>query len=116
MNNNSNAAHNEIQFPAFVMRLNLISMDFHIHPMNSWRIARLKNTEIQSTMTNTVCLISGANRGVGRGLVEALLSRPNTTIIAAVRNPNVAASQSLNSIAPRRQLTPYHCKSRLKEP
>jgi norsolorinic acid ketoreductase len=51
-------------------------------------------------MTKTVCLISGANRGIGRGLVEALLSRPNTTIIAAVRNPNVAASQSLNSIAP----------------
>ncbi|KAL6232396.1 hypothetical protein BDW75DRAFT_232843 [Aspergillus navahoensis] len=51
-------------------------------------------------MTNTVYLISGANRGIGRGVVEVLLSRPNTTVIAAVRNPDAAASQSLNSITP----------------
>jgi norsolorinic acid ketoreductase len=31
-------------------------------------------------------LITGANRGIGRGLVTLLLARPNTTVIAALRD------------------------------
>ncbi|KAJ0413114.1 NAD(P)-binding protein [Aspergillus carlsbadensis] len=49
-------------------------------------------------MTNTIYLITGANRGIGRGLVAALLSRPNTTVIAAVRNPDAPTSTSLTAL------------------
>jgi norsolorinic acid ketoreductase len=31
-------------------------------------------------------LITGANRGIGKGIASSLLSRPNTTVIAAVRD------------------------------
>lgn len=46
-------------------------------------------------MTNTIYLITGASRGIGRGLAEKFLSRSNTTVIAAVREPAGASSQSL---------------------
>lgn len=49
-------------------------------------------------MTNTIYLITGANRGIGRGLAETFLARPNTTVIAAVRDPASASSQSLQSL------------------
>ncbi|KAI1080907.1 putative aflatoxin biosynthesis ketoreductase nor-1 [Whalleya microplaca] len=42
-------------------------------------------------------LITGANQGIGRALVEAYLSRSNQTIIGAVRNPE---STTLKSIKP----------------
>jgi len=35
---------------------------------------------------NTVYLITGANRGIGFGLLEALVARPSTTVVAAVRD------------------------------
>ncbi|KAJ5374607.1 Short-chain dehydrogenase/reductase SDR [Penicillium concentricum] len=50
-------------------------------------------------MANTIYLITGASRGIGRGLVEKLLARPNTTVIAAVRDPAGASSQSLESLS-----------------
>ncbi|KAL4863212.1 hypothetical protein BDV12DRAFT_202297 [Aspergillus spectabilis] len=49
-------------------------------------------------MANTVYLITGANRGIGRALTESFLARPNTSIIAAVRNPSSETSTSLQSI------------------
>ncbi|KAK4121245.1 NAD(P)-binding protein [Parathielavia appendiculata] len=51
----------------------------------------------------TTVLITGANRGIGRGLTEAYLSRPDHTVIAAVRDPSSATAQSLHSVpaAPR---------------
>lgn len=48
--------------------------------------------------TNTVYLITGANRGIGKGLVAALLVRPSTTIIAAVRDTESSTSKSLSSL------------------
>ncbi|MCJ1332572.1 hypothetical protein MMC10_009265 [Thelotrema lepadinum] len=45
-------------------------------------------------MASTTYLITGANRGIGLGLVTVLLSRPNTTVIAAVRSPSSTASLS----------------------
>jgi norsolorinic acid ketoreductase len=49
-------------------------------------------------MTNTIYLITGASRGIGRGLTETFLARSNSTVIAAVRDPVVASSQSLQSL------------------
>lgn len=67
-------------------------------------------------MTETVCLVTGANRGLfgainpchvpssttltihaglGRGLIQALLLRPRTTVIAAVRDPAAPSAKSL---------------------
>jgi norsolorinic acid ketoreductase len=39
-------------------------------------------------MAPTTVLISGANRGLGRGLVERYLARDDHTVVAAVRDPN----------------------------
>ncbi|KAL4950793.1 hypothetical protein BDW69DRAFT_201912 [Aspergillus filifer] len=44
-------------------------------------------------MANTIWVITGANRGIGLGLVKTLLARPSTTIIGTVRN--AAAETSL---------------------
>ncbi|KAK7923620.1 Short-chain dehydrogenase/reductase SDR [Apiospora marii] len=41
--------------------------------------------------TNTVYLVTGANRGLGLGLVKALLARPRTTVVATVRDDETAA-------------------------
>ncbi|KAK8168188.1 putative aflatoxin biosynthesis ketoreductase nor-1 [Phyllosticta citrichinensis] len=45
---------------------------------------------------NTVYLITGANRGIGKGLTATYLTCDNTTVIAAVRN--VASADSLNDL------------------
>ncbi|TDZ46856.1 Norsolorinic acid ketoreductase nor1 [Colletotrichum trifolii] len=46
----------------------------------------------------TTILITGANRGIGRGLAETYLSRPSTTVIAAVRDPSHDTSRSLANL------------------
>lgn len=48
-----------------------------------------------SAMTSTIVLISGANRGLGKGLVELYLAKPNHTVIAANRDPENASSKAL---------------------
>ena len=45
-------------------------------------------------MSQTIYLVTGANRGIGLGLVTTLLTRPNTTVIATVRNPASASNIS----------------------
>lgn len=47
-------------------------------------------------MSSLTYLITGANRGIGQGFVSTLLLRPNTTVIAAVRD--VSKASSLESI------------------
>ncbi|RDW58431.1 hypothetical protein BP5796_12361 [Coleophoma crateriformis] len=49
---------------------------------------------------NTTVLITGANRGIGQGLLNVYLARPNTTVIAGVRNPAHATVQSLKDNTP----------------
>ncbi|KAI8808541.1 short-chain dehydrogenase [Cladochytrium replicatum] len=47
-------------------------------------------------MSSLVYLVSGANRGIGFGLIEALLKRPKTVVIAAIRDaskPSPALSE-----------------------
>ncbi|KAJ3459147.1 hypothetical protein MRS44_015220 [Fusarium solani] len=41
---------------------------------------------------NTVYVVTGANRGIGLGLVKTLLSRPSITVVASVRNDDAATS------------------------
>jgi len=46
-------------------------------------------------MSPTIVLISGANRGLGKGLLELYLARPNHIVIAANRDPTHATSTNL---------------------
>jgi len=46
----------------------------------------------------TTILITGANRGIGKGLLLTLLLRPNHTLIAGVRDPSSASSLALTSL------------------
>ncbi|KAH8821754.1 aflatoxin biosynthesis ketoreductase-like protein nor-1 [Xylogone sp. PMI_703] len=43
-------------------------------------------------------LISGANRGIGKGILTNFLARPNTTVIAALRDPSDSSAQELSNI------------------
>ncbi|KAK4569367.1 hypothetical protein LTR86_003130 [Recurvomyces mirabilis] len=43
-----------------------------------------------TTTSETIYLVTGANRGLGLGFSCVLLSRPNTCLIAAVRDPSKA--------------------------
>jgi NAD(P)-dependent dehydrogenase (short-subunit alcohol dehydrogenase family) len=43
-------------------------------------------------------LISGANRGIGKGLLQRYLIQPNHVVIAANRDPSHPTSQSLNDL------------------
>lgn len=46
-------------------------------------------------MSPIVVLITGANRGIGRGLLERYIAKPNHTVIAANRDPKHATSTEL---------------------
>ncbi|KAL8658843.1 MAG: hypothetical protein Q9202_007408 [Teloschistes flavicans] len=50
-------------------------------------------------MSTTNILITGANRGIGAGLVDVYLSRPNTIVVAGVRDPNHPTSKKLSSVS-----------------
>ncbi|KAJ5952537.1 uncharacterized protein N7479_010950 [Penicillium vulpinum] len=46
-------------------------------------------------MAPTIVLITGANRGIGRGILELYLKKPDHTVIAANRDPSHASSLAL---------------------
>jgi len=46
-------------------------------------------------MTSTVVFITGANRGLGLGLLQKYLAQPNHTVIAGNRNPAHPSSKAL---------------------
>ncbi|TVY85344.1 Norsolorinic acid ketoreductase [Lachnellula suecica] len=48
--------------------------------------------------SNTIYLVTGANRGIGKGLAAAYLSRPNNTVVAAVRDASHSTSKALESL------------------
>ncbi|CAG8978065.1 hypothetical protein HYALB_00000737 [Hymenoscyphus albidus] len=48
--------------------------------------------------TQEIVLITGANRGIGKGITTTYLAKPNMTVIAAVRKPTDPTSQSLLSL------------------
>ncbi|KAI6777464.1 hypothetical protein HG530_001409 [Fusarium avenaceum] len=43
-------------------------------------------------------LITGGNRGIGRGLVKTFLAKPSSTVIAGVRDPSHPTSKSLGDL------------------
>lgn len=48
--------------------------------------------------SSSTILITGGNRGIGRGFVSTFLSRPNTTVIVGVRNPDHSSSTALDEL------------------
>jgi NAD(P)-dependent dehydrogenase (short-subunit alcohol dehydrogenase family) len=46
-------------------------------------------------MAPIIVLITGGNRGLGKGLLELYLAKPNQTVIAANRDPEDATSKAL---------------------
>jgi len=48
--------------------------------------------------TITTVLITGANRGIGKGLVAKYLGHPNHIVVAAVRDPYHSSSKSLSDL------------------
>ncbi|EXF82182.1 aflatoxin biosynthesis ketoreductase nor-1 [Colletotrichum fioriniae PJ7] len=50
------------------------------------------------TMAPTTVLITGANRGLGKGLLQRYLALPNHIVIAGNRDPTQPTSQALNDL------------------
>jgi norsolorinic acid ketoreductase len=48
--------------------------------------------------TSSTVLITGGNRGIGRGLVKTFLAKPSSTVIAGVRDPSHRTSKSLGDL------------------
>lgn len=59
------------------------------------------------TMAATIVLITGANRGIGKGILELYLKKPNHTVIAANRDPSHPTSKALESL-PKAEGTTLH--------
>lgn len=47
-------------------------------------------------MAPTIVLITGANRGLGEGIIKRYLAKPDHTVIAANRNPDHPTSKALS--------------------
>ncbi len=54
------------------------------------------STQLQ--MAPTIVLVSGANRGLGKGFVQRYLETPSHTVIAANRNPEHPSSEELANL------------------
>jgi NAD(P)-dependent dehydrogenase (short-subunit alcohol dehydrogenase family) len=49
-------------------------------------------------MTNTHVLVTGSNQGIGKGILERYLARPNHTVIAAIPDPSHPTSVALQEL------------------
>ncbi|CAN9318719.1 unnamed protein product [Alternaria alternata] len=45
-----------------------------------------------------IYLVTGANRGIGKGFTGLLLQKPSVTVIAAVRNPSHISAKELTAL------------------
>ncbi|KAH7406390.1 putative aflatoxin biosynthesis ketoreductase nor-1 [Phaeosphaeria sp. MPI-PUGE-AT-0046c] len=50
------------------------------------------------TTPSSTTLVTGSERGIGRGILTTLLSRPSSTVIACVRNPSTPGATALQDI------------------
>ncbi|KAG9205588.1 hypothetical protein G6514_007193 [Epicoccum nigrum] len=48
-----------------------------------------------ATLSPMITIITGPNRGIGRGFLEAIVARPHNIVVAGVRDPLSKASQDL---------------------
>lgn len=69
---------------------------YHLALTSSSTFTQQQEPYHDSSMSSTY-LITGANRGIGKGLTVTLLQRPNSTVIAGVRDP-AASATTLNSL------------------
>ncbi|WYZ41093.1 hypothetical protein EsH8_IV_001434 [Colletotrichum jinshuiense] len=46
-------------------------------------------------MASTIVLITGANRGIGKGLLQRYLAKPNHTVVGTVRDPGHESAKAL---------------------
>ncbi|KAI0178661.1 NAD(P)-binding protein [Hypoxylon sp. FL1284] len=49
-------------------------------------------------MAPTIVMITGANRGIGNGILQLYLAKPNHTIIATVRDPNHPSAKAMTEL------------------
>ncbi|KAJ6102954.1 hypothetical protein N7486_005381 [Penicillium sp. IBT 16267x] len=49
-------------------------------------------------MAPTIVLVTGANRGIGKGILEVYLQKPNHIVIATTRDPGHPTSQALTDL------------------
>lgn len=65
---------------------------------------------------STAYLITGASRGIGKELVKTLLVRPDTIVVATLRNINSPEAKKLNALTVGRDSHLYLIEMEMSEP
>lgn len=71
---------------------------YHISHSNTFSVQSSPSSSLLAMSSPLTILITGANRGIGFGLVTLYLCRPSTTVIATVRDPTSPSSKALQSL------------------
>jgi norsolorinic acid ketoreductase len=71
---------------------------YHISHSNTFFVQSSPSSSLLAMSSPLTILITGANRGIGFGLVTLYLARPSTTVIATVRDPTSPSSKALQSL------------------
>jgi norsolorinic acid ketoreductase len=71
---------------------------YHISQSNTFYVQSSPFFSLLAMTSPLTILITGANRGIGFGLVTLYLSRPSTTVIATVRDPATPSSKALQCL------------------
>jgi norsolorinic acid ketoreductase len=75
----------------------ILRAEFQSHkPISLSSISTSNSTSRMSPQT--VILITGANRGIGKGFVQTYVSRPDTIVVATTRDLESASSKALSSL------------------
>jgi norsolorinic acid ketoreductase len=71
---------------------------YHISHSNTFSVQSSPSSSLLAMSSPLTILITGANRGIGFGLVTLYLARPSTTVIATVRDPSSPSSKAFQSL------------------